>query len=104
MKEDNMKKTAFRTRSLGLYEFTDMSFGLSNTGSSFYCLMEQCLGDQQFVTLLFYLDNIWFFAWNIEVMLDHIELVYNRLKEFHLKIKPKNTIFNTIVLFLDHVL
>ena len=42
-----------------------------------------------------------FFAPSIEVMLDHIELVFNRLKEFHLKIKPKKC---HCVLFLGHVL
>ena len=58
MEESNIKKTAFRPRSTGFYEFTHMPFGLSNAGSSFCCLMEQCLGDQQFVTLLLYLDDI----------------------------------------------
>ena len=52
MEESNIKKTAFRAGSTGLYEFTHMPFRLSNTGSSFCCLMEQCFGDQQFVTLL----------------------------------------------------
>ena len=38
-------------------------------------------------------------------MLDCIELVFNRLKEFHLKIKPKKChIFDTSVLFLGQVL
>ena len=82
-----------------------MPFGLSNAGSSFCHLMEQCLGDQQFFTLLLYLDDICIFAPSIEEMLDWIELVFNRLKEFHLKIKPKKChFFDTSVLFLGHVL
>ena len=46
MEDDDIKKTAFRARSPGLYEFTHMPFGLSNAGYSFCHLMEQCLGDQ----------------------------------------------------------
>ena len=99
------KKTAFRAGSSGLYEFTRMPFGLSNVGSSFYHLMEQCLGNQQFVTLLLYLDNICIFTLSIEEMLDCIDLMFSRLKEFHLKIKPKKChFFDTSVLFLGHVL
>ena len=55
MEEGNIQKTAFRAGSSGLYEFTHMPCGLSNAGSSFCHLMEQCLGDQQFVTFLLYL-------------------------------------------------
>ena len=40
MEESDIKKTAFRAGSTGLYEFTRMPFGLSNAGSSFCCLME----------------------------------------------------------------
>ena len=101
MEESDIKKTAFRAGSMGLYEFTCMPFGLLNTGSSFCCLMEQCLGDQQFVTLLLYLDDICIFAPTIDDMLDQIELVFNRLKQFNLKIKPKKSqFFDTSVLFL----
>ena len=46
MEDDDIKKTAFRTRSSGLYEITHMPFGLSNAGSSFCHMMEQCLRDQ----------------------------------------------------------
>ena len=105
MEESNIKKTAFRAGSTGLYEFTHMPFGLSNAGSSFCCLMEQCLGDQQFVTLLLYLDDICIFAPTIDEMLDQIQLVFDRLKKFNLKIKPKKCqFFSTSVLFLGHVL
>ena len=65
--------------------------------------MEQCLGDQQFVTLLLYLDDICIFAPTIDEMLDRIQLVFNRLKSFNLKIKPKKCqFFSTSVLFLGH--
>ena len=94
MAEDDIKKTTFRAGSLGLYEFTHMPFGLSNAGSSFCRLMEQCLGDQQFVTLLLYLYDICIFAPDVSAMLDQIELVFNQLKSFNLKIKPKNVTFS----------
>ena len=61
MEDGKIQKTAFRAGSSGLYEFTHLPFSLSNAGSSFCHLMEQCLGDQQFVTLLLYLDNICIF-------------------------------------------
>ena len=103
MDESDIKKTAFRASSIGLYKFTHMPFGLSNAGSSFCCLMEQCLGDQQFVNLLLYLDDICIFAPTIYDMLDQIELVFDRLKQFNLKIKPKKCqFFDTSVLFLGH--
>ena len=68
--EADIPKTAFQARSSGLYEFTRMPFGLFNMGSSFCCLMEMYLGDQQFVTLLLYLDDICIFTSNVEEMLD----------------------------------
>ena len=48
MEVSDIKKTAFRACSTGLYEFTHMLFGLSNVGSSFCGMMEQCLGDKHF--------------------------------------------------------
>ena len=79
--ESDIYKMAFRAGSSSLYEFTHMPFGLSNSGSSLCRLMEMCLGDQQFVTLLLYLDNICVFVTSIDEMLDQIELVFSRLKE-----------------------
>ena len=50
--ESDIHKTAFRAGSSGLYEFTCMPFRLSNSGFSFCHLLEMCLDDKQFVTLL----------------------------------------------------
>ena len=67
--------------------------------------MEMCIGDQQYVTLLFYLDDICIFVETADQMLDHIELVFSHLKEFNLKIKPKKLhFFQTSVTFLGHIL
>ena len=87
-----------------MYELKMMPFGLSNAGATFCRLMEMCLRDQQFITLL-YLDDICVFASSVDQMLDHIELVFNRLESFNLKIKPsKSSFFQTEVLFLGYIL
>ena len=67
--------------------------------------LEMCIGDQQYITLLFYLDDICVFAETVDQMLDRIQLVFNRLKEFSLKIKPKKShFFQAEVDFRGHVL
>ena len=105
MEGADIPKTAFCAGSRGLYEFTGMPFGLTNAGTSFCRLMEMCIGDQQYVTLLFYLDDICIFVETANQMLDHIELVFSHLKEFNLKIKPKKSyFFQTNVTFLGHIL
>ena len=105
MEEAYIPKTAFRAGSSRLFEFTHMPFGLTNAGTSLCHLMEMVIGDQQFVTLLFYLDDICIFANSADQMLDRIELVFSRLKEYHLKVKPKKSYFFQMeVTFLGHVL
>ena len=105
VEEADIPKTAFRAGSSGLYEFTHMPFGLSNSRSSFCHLMEMCLGDQQFVTLLLYLDDICIFATTIDEILDHIEFMFKQLEDFNLKIKPKKChFFQHSIIFLGHVL
>ena len=105
MDEADIHETAFHARSSGLYVFTCMPFGLSNVGASFCHLMEMCLGDQQYLMLLFYLNDICIFSSSIDKMLDRITMVLYRLKEFYLKIKPKKSFFfQSNILFLGHML
>ena len=89
MAMENTKKTILKAGSLGLYEFIHMLFGLSNVSSSFSHLMKQCFGDQQFITLLLYLDDICIFAPDLDTMLGQIEMAFTSLINFHLKSKPK---------------
>ena len=50
-------------------------------------------------------DDICIFANSADQMLDRIELVFSRLKQYQLKIKPKKSFFfQTEVSFLGHVL
>ena len=67
--------------------------------------MEMCIGDQLYVTLLFYLDDICIFTENADNMLDWVELVFQRLKSLSLKVKPnKSFYFQDEVNFLGHIL
>ena len=105
MDEADIHKTAFHAGSSGFYEFTRMPFGLSNVGASFCHLMEMCLGDQQYLRLLFYLDDICIFSSSIDEMLNRVEMVLKCLQDFNLKIKPKKSFFfQSKVLFLGHML
>ena len=105
MDEADIHKTAFHASSSGLYEFTHMHFGLSNVGANFCHFMEMCLDDQQYLTFLFDLSDICIFSSSISEMLDRIALVFDHLKEFNLKIKPKKSyFFQSNVLFLGHLL
>ena len=74
-----------------------MPFGLSKAGASFCHLMEMCLGDQQYLMLLFYLDDICVFSSSVDKMLDRMALVFGQLKEFNLKIKSKKSFFSNPV-------
>ena len=68
-------------------------------------MMEMCLGDQQFFTLLLYLGDICIFAANVDEMFDCIEMMFGRLEDFNLKIKPKKCHFSKhSVVFLGYVL
>ena len=49
-----------------------------------------CLGDEEFVILLLYLDDICVFAASIDKMLDHIEFVFKWVEEFNLKINQRS--------------
>ena len=101
MDEADIHKTAFHAGSSGLYEFTCMPFGLSNAGASFCHLMEMCLGDQQYLTLLFYLDDICVFSSSINKMLNRVKLVLKYLQDFNLKIKPKKDLLLSITSFIS---
>ena len=104
MEENDIEKTAFTTP-FGLWEYTRMPFGLCNSPATFQRLMYRCLGDQALQSLLIYLDDIIVFSTSFEEHLERLELVFARLQQHGLKIKPaKCSFFQTEVRYLGHLI
>lgn len=55
--DEDVEKTAFTTP-MGLYEFQRMPFEVCSGPATFQHLMESCLGEQNYQSLLIYLDDI----------------------------------------------
>ena len=101
--KEDIPKTAFRVGTGGLYEYTRMPFGLCNAPGTFMRLMDETLGDQNFRTMLVYLDDILVFGSTFEETLERLELVLKRLAALNLKVKPsKCSLFKERLRYLGH--
>ncbi|PIK58620.1 hypothetical protein BSL78_04463 [Apostichopus japonicus] len=87
--EKDKHKTSFITP-FGLYEYNRMPFGLCNAPGTFQRLMQSCLSDQFFRSVLCYLDDILVFSQTFEDHIANLELVLERLHQNGLKIKVSN--------------
>lgn len=103
MAEEDKKLTAFTTP-MGLYEFNRLPQGLCNSPASFMRLMMGIFGDQNFLTLLCYLDDLLVYAPNEAEALRRLEIVFSRLRAHGLKLAPKKChLLRRSVRFLGHV-
>jgi len=104
MSEEDKKFTAFTTP-MGLYEFNRLPQGLCNSPASFMRLMINIFGDQNFLTLLCYLDDLLVYAPSEKAAIERLELVFARLRAHGLKLAPKKCHFlRRSVKFLGHVI
>ena len=104
MAPEDIEKTAFRTGTGGLYEYTRMPFGLCNAPATFMRVMDKAFGDLNFQSLLVYLDDILVFGASFEETLQRLDTVLSRLSTLNLKVKPeKCQLFKTKVNYLGHV-
>ena len=92
LKEEDREKSAFVT-SKGLYEFNVMPFGLSGAPGTFQRLMEAVLAGLQWEICLAYLDDVIVFSKTFEDHLKNLRLVFNKMREAGLKMKPKKCKF-----------
>ena len=83
----DVPKTAFCTK-YGLFQYTSMPMGLTNSPATFQRLMEIALRGLQWHTCLIYLDDIVVFGTNFEEHLNRVEEVLDRLQVAGLKLKP----------------
>ncbi len=100
--EDDRKYTAF-TSPFGLYEYNRLPQGLCNGPATFMRMMLTVFGDQNFTSLLCYLDDVLVFAPTEELALERLEMVFKRLKTHNLKLAPKKChLLRSSVKFLGH--
>ena len=96
-------KTAFIT-SGGLYQCKVMPFGLTNSPATFQRFMDAVLAGYIWKFLLVYMDDICVFSSNFDDHINDLKLVFDRLRESRLKLKPSKCLFcQTQIKFLGHV-
>ena len=88
IKEEDRKKTAFITK-YGLFELIKMGFGLCNAPATFTRVMNIVLRGLKWQTVLVFLDDILVFGSCFEEHLQNLSEVFLRLREYGLKLKPK---------------
>lgn len=73
--EDDRKYTAF-TSPFGLYEYNRMAQDLCNSPATFMRIMLNIFGDQNFLSLLCYLDDVLVFASTEDLALQRLDMVF----------------------------
>ena len=104
IRKEDIPKTAFRTR-YGSYEYTVMSFGLTNAPSTFMQLMNSIFMEYLDKFIVVFIDDILIFSESHEEHGHHIQLVLQKLREHQLYAKfSKCEFWKDSVEFLGHVL
>ena len=99
--EDAKKKTACVTAD-GKYQWNVAPFGFAVAVSTFQYLMSQVLTGRNHFTFT-YIDGVLIFSKSWEEHLEHLNIVFNRLKSASLKIKfRKCQFFKTQLHYLGH--
>jgi hypothetical protein len=101
---EDIPKTAFTSR-YGLYEFTVMSFGLTNAPTYFMYLMNKVFMEYLDRFVVVFIDDILVFSRNEEEHEEHLRLVLQKLREHHLYAKfSKCDFWLKEVSFLGHII
>ena len=88
MDEASKLYTAFTVGNLGFFECDRMPFGLCNAPATFQQLMQNCMGELNFVYCLIYLDDlIVYFHLQLKNTYTDLCVVFNCLREYNSKVK-----------------
>jgi hypothetical protein len=100
----DIPKTTFITR-YGLYEYTVISFGLTNAPAYFMYLMNKVFMEYLDKFVVVFIDDILIFSKNEEEYDEHLRLVLQKLRENQLYAKlSKCEFWLKEVLFLGHII
>jgi hypothetical protein len=104
IRPSDIPKMAFITK-YGLYEFTVMSFGLTNALAFFMNLMNSVFMDYIDKFVVVFIDDILIYSQSKEEHADHLRMVLQRLREHQLYAKlSKCEFWIDEVLFLGHII
>ncbi|KAA0064237.1 hypothetical protein E5676_scaffold119G001380 [Cucumis melo var. makuwa] len=102
--EGDEPKTTCVTR-YGAFEFLVMSFGLTNAPATFCTLINQVLHEYLNKFVVVYLDDIVVYSTTMEEHRDHLQKVFQKLKENQLYVKREKCSFaQERINFLGHVI
>lgn len=101
--DEDRQKTAFIT-GLGLYQFTILSFGLTDAPACFQRLMEDVLRGLQWQECVLFMEDTIVPSSIFEEGLVRLEHVWQRFENANLKLKPsKCLMFQKEIKFLGHI-
>ena len=104
IKREEIPKIAFTTR-YGLYEYTVMSFGLTNAPAFFMHMMNKVFMEYLDKFVVVFIDDIMVYSKNEEENKEHLRLVLEKLREHQLYAKfSKCEFWLKEVGFLGHVI
>ena len=86
IREKDIPKTTFTTR-YGLYEYTVMSFGLTNAPAYFMSMMNKVFMEYLDKFVVVFIDDIMIYSKNEEEHAEHLRLVLEKLREHQLYAK-----------------
>ena len=86
IREKDIPKTTFTTR-YGLYEYTVMSFGLTNAPAYFMSMMNKVFMEYLDKFVVVFIDDIMVYSKNEEEHKEHLRLVLEKLREHQLYAK-----------------
>lgn len=87
---EDVHKSAIITP-FGLFEFTRMQFGLCNASATFQRFMDKITRDLPFVYV--FVDDVLVASRSEEEHLEHLKILFGRLQEYGLSLKPSKCIF-----------
>ena len=104
IKESSRHLTAFTVPGRGLFQWRVMPFGLHSAPATFQRIVDKMIGPELEHFAIAYLDDIIITSTTFEDHIKHLQQVFNRLREFNLRINLEKCTFCVSELkYLGHV-
>lgn len=90
--EDDRDKTTLTTP-WGTFHYAKMPFGLKNAGATFQRAMDMAFANEKNVFLVVYLDDLTVFSNSDEEHLYHLNIFFQRCRNYGVSLNPKKILF-----------